>query len=132
MSIIKLSVTTAPYPGFATDLQQPLTPLLLKADGRSQVIDTIYEKRVNHVPELARMGADISLVGGRIVAHGPNELTGTQVVASDLRAGAALVIAGLMAKGKTEITHIEYILRGYANIIDKLRALGASITIVDE
>ncbi|MGC4389125.1 UDP-N-acetylglucosamine 1-carboxyvinyltransferase, partial [Streptococcus suis] len=69
---------------FATDLQQPLTPLLLKADGRSQVIDTIYKKRVNHVPELARMGADISLVGGRIVAHGPNELTGTQVVASDL------------------------------------------------
>ena len=84
------------------------------------------------MPELARMGANISLVGGRIVAHGPNELTGTQVVASDLRAGAALVIAGLMAKGKTEITHIEYILRGYANIIDKLRALGASITIVDE
>lgn len=131
-SLRGVSVTTAPYPGFATDLQQPLTPLLLKADGRSQVIDTIYEKRVNHVPELARMGADISLVGGRIVAHGPNELTGTQVVASDLRAGAALVIAGLMAKGKTEITHIEYILRGYANIIDKLRALGASITIVDE
>ncbi|WP_277294234.1 UDP-N-acetylglucosamine 1-carboxyvinyltransferase [Streptococcus hyointestinalis] len=131
-SLRGVSVTTAPYPGFATDLQQPLTPLLLKADGRSQVIDTIYEKRVNHVPELARMGADISLVGGRIVAHGPNELTGPQVVASDLRAGAALVIAGLMAKGKTEITHIEYILRGYANIIDKLRALGASITIVDE
>ncbi|MCS4487436.1 UDP-N-acetylglucosamine 1-carboxyvinyltransferase [Streptococcus sciuri] len=127
-----VSVTTAPYPGFATDLQQPLTPLLLKASGRSQVIDTIYEKRVNHVPELSRMGADISLIGGHIVTHGPSDLTGTQVAASDLRAGAALVIAGLMAKGKTEITHIEYILRGYANIVDKLRALGASITINDD
>ncbi|MFS1663562.1 UDP-N-acetylglucosamine 1-carboxyvinyltransferase [Streptococcus sp. zg-JUN1979] len=127
-----VSVTTAPYPGFATDLQQPLTPLLLKATERSQVVDTIYEKRVNHVPELARMGADISLVGGRIVSHGPNDLVGAPVKASDLRAGAALVIAGLMAKGKTEITNVEYILRGYADIVEKLRALGASIALIED
>ncbi|MFC3932466.1 UDP-N-acetylglucosamine 1-carboxyvinyltransferase [Streptococcus dentapri] len=127
-----ISIRTAPYPGLATDLQQPLTPLLLSANGRGTIQDTIYEKRVNHVPELARMGADISVLGGQIVYSGPNQLGGAAVKATDLRAGAALVIAGLMAQGTTEITNIEFILRGYANIIEKLTALGADIKLVEE
>lgn len=126
-----ISVRTAPYPGFATDLQQPITPLLLTAHGRGSILDTIYEKRVNHVPELARMGADISVLGGKIVYNGPSQLTGAAVKATDLRAGAALVTAGLMAQGRTEITNIEFILRGYANIIEKLTALGADIQLVE-
>lgn len=92
-----VSIKTSPYPGFATDLQQPLTPLLLTAEGNGSLLDTIYEKRVNHVPELARMGANISTLGGKIVYSGPNQLSGAPVKATDLRAGAALVIAGLMA-----------------------------------
>lgn len=127
-----VSVKTSPYPGFATDLQQPITPLLLTAQGRGNIIDTIYEKRVNHVAELARMGADISVVSGQIVYHAPNQLTGAPVKATDLRAGAALVTAGLMAEGKTEITNIEFILRGYSNIIEKLTALGADIQLVED
>lgn len=127
-----VNIKTSPYPGFATDLQQPMTPLLLTANGRGTIIDTIYEKRVNHVPEMARMGADISIVGGQIVYHGPNQLTGAQVKATDLRAGAALVTAGLMAEGKTEIRNIEFILRGYANIIEKLQDLGADISLIEE
>ncbi len=127
-----ISVRTAPYPGFATDLQQPITPLLLTAHGRGSILDTIYEKRVNHVPELARMGADISVLGGKIVYNGPSQLTGAAVKATDLRAGAALVTAGLMAQGRTEITNIEFILRGYANIIEKLTALGADIQLVED
>lgn len=127
-----VTLKTSPYPGFATDLQQPLTPLLLKTQGRGSIIDTIYEKRINHVPELARMGADISVLGGKIVYQGPAQLTGTQVKATDLRAGAALVTAGLMAEGKTEITNIEFILRGYANIIAKLTALGADIQLIED
>lgn len=127
-----VSIKTSPYPGFATDLQQPLTPLLLKAEGRGTIFDTIYEKRVNHVPELARMGAKISVVGDQVVYDGPNQLTGAEVRATDLRAGAALVTAGLMAKGRTEISNIEFILRGYSNIIEKLRALGADITLIEE
>lgn len=94
-----VSIKTSPYPGFATDLQQPLTPLLLTAEGNGSLLDTIYEKRVNHVPELARMGANISTLGGKIVYSGPNQLSGAPVKATDLRAGAALVIAGLMAEG---------------------------------
>ncbi|WP_438467852.1 UDP-N-acetylglucosamine 1-carboxyvinyltransferase [Streptococcus pluranimalium] len=127
-----VSIKTSPYPGFATDLQQPLTPLLLKAEGRGTIFDTIYEKRVNHVPELARMGAKISVLGDQVVYDGPNQLTGAEVRATDLRAGAALVTAGLMAKGRTEISNIEFILRGYSNIIEKLRALGADITLIEE
>ena len=122
-----VDIKTSPYPGFATDLQQPMTPLLLKASGRGKIIDTIYEKRVNHVPELARMGADIQVLGGQIVYNGPTQLSGAPVKASDLRAGAALVTAGLMAEGQTEITNIEFILRGYSNIIEKLSDLGADI-----
>lgn len=127
-----VDIKTSPYPGFATDLQQPMTPLLLKASGRGKIIDTIYEKRVNHVPELARMGADIQVLGEQIVYNGPTQLSGAPVKASDLRAGAALVTAGLMAEGQTEITNIEFILRGYSNIIEKLSDLGADIRLIED
>lgn len=125
-------VKTYPYPGFATDLQQPITPLLMKAKGTSDVIDTIYAKRVNHIPEMVRMGADAQIEGNMIIVNGPTKLHGAEVVASDLRAGAALVIAGLMAEGTTTITNVEFILRGYDHIIEKIQALGGDIEMVEE
>ena len=127
-----IQIKTSPYPGFATDLQQPITPLLLTSTGRGRIVDTIYEKRVNHVPELAKMGATISTLNDHIIYEGPNQLTGSSVKATDLRAGAALVIAGLMASGTTEITNVEYILRGYSDIIHKLTQLGADIQLIEE
>jgi len=132
MGLKAIQIKTSPYPGFATDLQQPITPLLLTAAGRGRIVDTIYEKRVNHVPELAKMGATISTLNDHIIYEGPNQLTGSSVKATDLRAGAALVIAGLMASGTTEITNVEYILRGYSDIIHKLTQLGADIQLVEE
>lgn len=129
-----VSVKTQPYPGFATDLQQPLTPLILKANGSGTIVDTIYPQRVKHIPELVRMGAAARVEGEMIQLIGPNQLTGTEVTASDLRAGACLVIAGLMATGETTIYGVENILRGYDHIIEKLSALGADISMheVDE
>jgi UDP-N-acetylglucosamine 1-carboxyvinyltransferase len=127
-----VNVKTYPYPGFATDLQQPITPLLLKAGGHSEVVDTIYEKRVNHIPELARMGAKASIEGNMMLLNGPVTLQGAEVAASDLRAGACLVIAGLMAEGETTVSKVEYILRGYDHIVEKLTALGADIEMVEE
>ena len=106
--------------------------MLLTASGRGRIVDTIYEKRVNHVPELAKMGATISTLNDHIIYEGPNQLTGSSVKATDLRAGAALVIAGLMASGTTEITNVEYILRGYSDIIHKLTQLGAEIQLVED
>ncbi|MDR1473776.1 MAG: UDP-N-acetylglucosamine 1-carboxyvinyltransferase [Lactobacillales bacterium] len=126
-----VNVKTYPYPGFATDLQQPITPLLLKAYGRGELIDTIYERRIGHISELKRMGANIKIAGNRIVMASSNELVGTEVVASDLRAGASLIVAGLMAKGVTTIHNVEFILRGYDRIIEKLTNLGADIALVD-
>ncbi|MEY8462113.1 UDP-N-acetylglucosamine 1-carboxyvinyltransferase [Streptococcus merionis] len=127
-----VNVQTSPYPGFATDLQQPLTPLLLKAHGQATIKDTIYEKRIGHVAELARMSADIEVKGDRIAYQGGKSLEGAEVKATDLRAGAALVIAGLMAQGETIISNVEFILRGYSNIIEKLSALGADIQLIEE
>lgn len=122
-----ITITTQPYPGFATDLQQPVTPLLLLADGESTITDTIYPKRIGHVAELNRMGADISVESNIILIRGGSKLTGAEVEASDLRAGACLVTAGLMAEGTTTVTGVENILRGYSNIVEKLVALGADI-----
>lgn len=126
-----ITIKTSPYPGFATDLQQPITPLLLCSKGRGVIVDTIYEKRTNHVSELARMNADISVIGGKIIYNGPSSLLGAKVKATDLRAGAALIIAGLLAEGETEITNVEFILRGYSHIVEKLTHLGANIVLVD-
>ncbi|MGO3170371.1 MAG: UDP-N-acetylglucosamine 1-carboxyvinyltransferase [Bavariicoccus seileri] len=127
-----VNIKTQPYPGFATDLQQPVTPLLLTAHGSGTIIDTIYPKRVNHLAELARMGAFVKVNDGVILIDGPSQLTGAEVAASDLRAGACLVIAGLMAQGTTKISQIEHILRGYADIVSKLKGLGADITMIEE
>jgi UDP-N-acetylglucosamine 1-carboxyvinyltransferase len=125
------TIKTYPYPGFATDLQQPITPLLLKAKGTGEVIDSIYTQRTKHIPELVRMGADASIEGNMIILNGPAKLHGAEVVASDLRAGACLVTAGLMAEGTTTIYNVEYILRGYDHIIEKLTALGADIEMIE-
>lgn len=127
-----VNIKTVPYPGFATDLQQPITPLLLTTEGKGWIKDTIYEKRVNHVPEMARMGAEISVVGDRIHYGAPNRLSGNQVKATDLRAGAALVVAGAIAEGTTTIENIEFILRGYHDIIGKMTGLGVDIELIEE
>ncbi len=122
-------VRTQTYPGFATDLQQPFTPLLTCCDGNSVIEETIYENRFNHIPYLNQMGADIRIKNQTATIIAPTNLVGCDVVATDLRAGAALVIASLMAEGITKITNVEYILRGYEEIVEKLRNVGAKIEI---
>ena len=126
-----VNVKTQTYPGFATDLQQPLTPLLTMCNGRSKIEETIYENRFMHIPYLNQMGADIRVKNQTSTIIGPTKLTGTDVVATDLRAGASLVIAGLMAEGTTKITNVEHILRGYENIVEKLLGVGANLELKD-
>ena len=125
-------VKTMPYPGFATDLQQPLTPLMSLANGESTVVDTIYPKRVKHIPELQKMGMKISAGDGQITIDHTEELHGADVEAGEIRAGAALVIAGLMAKGTTVIHKADNILRGYDRIVWKLNRLNGDVTIEDD
>lgn len=122
-----VDIKTLVYPGFPTDLQQPLTALLTKAEGTSIINDTIYQARVKHIDELRRMNAKIKIEDGSVIISGPSDLEGAFVKASDLRAGAALVIAGLMAKGTTEVTGVDHIERGYEKMTEKLVQLGASI-----
>jgi UDP-N-acetylglucosamine 1-carboxyvinyltransferase len=122
-----VDIKTLVYPGFPTDLQQPFTSLLTKSEGTSIVTDTIYGARFKHIDELRRMNADIKVEGRSAVVHGPVQLQGAKVKASDLRAGAALVIAGLMAEGITEVTGLEHIERGYSHIVEKLNGLGATV-----
>ncbi len=121
-------VTTRPYPGFATDLQQPLTALMTEADGDSKIRDTIYPERFKHCVELEKMGADIDVLGnGSAIIHGPTPLSAAEVSATDLRCGAAMVVAGLMADGVTEISNVYHIDRGYSELDLKLKKLGAKI-----
>jgi UDP-N-acetylglucosamine 1-carboxyvinyltransferase len=122
-----VDVKTLVYPGFPTDLQQPFTALLTKAQGTSIVTDTIYSARFKHVDELRRMNANIKVEGSSAIITGPVRLQGAKVKASDLRAGAALVVAGLMAEGLTEIAGVEHIDRGYSNLVEKLANIGATI-----
>lgn len=122
-----IDVKTLVYPGFATDLQQPFSALMTQATGSSMITDTIYSARFKHIDEFRRMGASGRVEGRAAIVTGPTPLTAASVVASDLRAGAALVIAGLMAEGETEIREIYHIERGYSKIIEKLRGLGADI-----
>ena len=124
-------VVTSPYPGFPTDLQQPLSALLCIAEGTSTVEENIFEDRFKHLNQLQRMGADVSVSGRTAIFQGVEALSGADVVASDLRAGACLVIAGLMAGGETRITGLKHIDRGYDHLEDKLRCLGAEIRRVD-
>lgn len=123
-----VKVKTSPYPGFATDLQQPLTPLMLLADRQSLIIDTIYPKRTRHIPELIKMGAEIRVIDGQIVIDPTEQLMGTQVTAEEIRGGASLMIAALMAQGTTVINQAENIMRGYDCIIDKLHDLQAEVS----
>ncbi|WP_280770495.1 UDP-N-acetylglucosamine 1-carboxyvinyltransferase [Salipaludibacillus daqingensis] len=122
-----VDIKTLVYPGFATDLQQPFTSLLTKADGSSIVTDTIYGARFKHIDELRRMGANIKVEGRSALVNGGSRLEGAKVRASDLRAGASLVVAGLMGEGVTEITGVTHIDRGYAYLEEKLKGLGANI-----
>ena len=121
------SIKTAVYPGLPTDLQQPFTVLLTQCNGKSKVTETIWENRFMHIPYLVQMGADITIKNQTATILGPNKLKGTEVVATDLRAGAAMVAAALAAEGKTMITNVEHILRGYENIVQKLSDVGAKI-----
>ena len=123
-----VSFKTQVYPGFPTDLQQPMSALLTTAKGKSKIEETIYENRLRHLVEISRMGAQVSIVDNIAMIDGVTDLHGAPITATDLRAGAALVIAGLMAKGVTEIYEPHYIDRGYENIEAKLRSLGAIIT----
>lgn len=121
-------IRTQVYPGFATDLQQPVTALLTQAEGKSQVVETIYPERFMHCEQLNRMGGCIEHEEGMAYVSGPTKLVGNRVYATDLRCGAALIIAALMAEGVTEIGNVYHIDRGYENIDHKLVSLGARIT----
>ncbi len=125
----KVDIETHVYPGFPTDLQQPFTTLLTRASGESHITENIYENRFMNVPYLNKMGANISQNGKTITISGPTKLKGTKVSATDLRAGASLLIAALAAEGDTEIENIEHILRGYEQIVEKLTNVGAKIEI---
>ncbi|MBR9648122.1 UDP-N-acetylglucosamine 1-carboxyvinyltransferase [Clostridium tyrobutyricum] len=122
-----VNIKTQPYPGFPTDVQQPMSTLLTVAKGRSIINESIWESRFKHVDELKKMGANIKVEGRTAIIDGVDKLTGAVVKATDLRAGAAMVIAGLIAEGTTEVLSIEHIDRGYPNIEDKFKALGAYI-----
>ena len=123
-----INIKTQVYPGFPTDLQQPITALLCMANGQSTVYETIFEQRFKHLDELRRMGAHIKLMDRTVLIEGVPTLYGAPVTITNLRAGAALVIAGLMAKGTTEVYETAYIDRGYERLEEKLRSLGADIT----
>ena len=123
-----VNIKTAPYPGFPTDVQQPMSALLSNVNGRSLITESIWENRHKHIDELKKMGANIKVEGRVAIIDGVDKLTGAIVNATDLRAGAAMVIAGLMAEGETQITSIEHIDRGYPHIEDKFQSIGASIT----
>lgn len=124
-----VKLKTLGYPGFPTDLQQPITTLLTQCSGISKLEETIYENRFQNVPYLQKMGANIEINNNKVIyVEGPSELVGTEVVATDLRAGACLVLAGLAATGITTILNIEHVLRGYENLIEKLTNVGAKIS----
>lgn len=129
-NISHTNIKTLPYPGFPTDMQPQITVLLAKAEGTSIVTESIWENRFKYVDELSRMGSDIKVEGGTAIITGVGRFTGADVTAPDLRAGAALVIAGLMAEGVTIVDDIKYIERGYEEFDKKLRKLGANIKIV--
>jgi len=124
-----VNVKTLVFPGFPTDLQQPFMVLSTQSNGKSVVEETIYENRFMHVPYLNKMGADIETSGSKAIIKGPTKLKGTNVEATDLRAGASLVVAALLAEGTTVIKNIEHILRGYENIVEKLTDVGAKIEV---
>ena len=130
--IVSTDIKTLPYPGFPTDMQSPFMALLTVAKGPSVVIETVFENRFMHVGEFNRMGANIKTEGKAAIIPGSKQLQGAQVVATDLRAGASVVLAGLVADGTTEVSQIYHIDRGYENFAEKLRGLGANIMRIEE
>ena len=130
--LVSTDVKTLPYPGFPTDMQSPFMALLTVAKGPSVVIETVFENRFMHVGEFNRMGANIKTEGSCAIIPGEKELQGAQVVATDLRAGAAVVLTGLVAEGTTEVSQIFHVDRGYENFVEKLRKLGANIMRVED
>ncbi len=122
-----LTISTAPFPGFATDMQAQFMAMLTLADGASVLTETIFENRYMHVPELARMGADISVNGRTAVVRGVERLTGAPVMATDLRASMSLILAGLAAEGETQVHRVYHLDRGYERLEEKLQAVGADI-----
>lgn len=127
-----VSVKTAPFPGLATDLQQPLTPLLMRAKGSSTIIDTLYPQRIKHIPEMQKMGAKISSQDGVITIGHAKNLIGTTVEAGEIRAGVSLLGLALMADGTTTITKADNILRGYDRIVEKFRGLNVDLKVITE
>jgi UDP-N-acetylglucosamine 1-carboxyvinyltransferase len=122
-----VDVTTAPFPGFPTDLQAQLMALMSTANGAAMITETIFENRFMHVPELTRMGADIAVNGASAMVRGVEKLTGAPVMATDLRASVSLVLAGLAAEGETTVNRVYHLDRGYERLEDKLAACGAEI-----
>jgi UDP-N-acetylglucosamine 1-carboxyvinyltransferase len=123
-----VNIKTIPYPGFPTDLQQPMSVLLSISEGTGIITESIWESRFKHVDELKRMGANVKVEGRVAIIEGIHKLSGSPVCATDLRAGAAMVVAGLAAEGETEISNLRHIDRGYENLVEKLRSIGADIT----
>ena len=131
-NIMPTDIKTMPHPGFPTDLQSPFMALLSIAEGNSMVIETVFENRFMNVPELNRMGADIKIEGKSAVIQGVKNLEGSNVVATDLRAGAALILSGMVAEGQTKVTEIYHVERGYVDIVKKLSSLGANIEKIED
>ncbi|MDM5190910.1 UDP-N-acetylglucosamine 1-carboxyvinyltransferase [Bacillus sp. DX4.1] len=127
-----VDIKTMPHPGFPTDMQSQMMALLLKADGTSMITETVFENRFMHVEEFRRMNADIKIEGRSVIMNGPGNLQGAEVAATDLRAAAALILAGLVSDGYTRVTELKHLDRGYVNFHGKLAALGANIERVNE
>jgi UDP-N-acetylglucosamine 1-carboxyvinyltransferase len=130
--LISTDIKTLPYPGFPTDMQSQFMAFLTTVSGSSVVIETVFENRYMHIGELNRMGANIKIEGRSAIIQGDRALQGAQVISTDLRAGAALVLAGMMAEGTTEISEVYHIERGYSDFIEKFRALGANIRRIED
>ena len=129
--LASVDVTTREHPGFPTDMQAQFMALMTQAEGVSNIVETVFENRFMHAPELRRMGAAIDIDGNLAVIRGKTQLTGTDVMASDLRASACLVLAGLAAQGHTVVHRIYHLQRGYERLAEKLSGVGASIKVVD-
>lgn len=127
-----VDIKTMPHPGFPTDMQSQMMALLLQAEGTSMITETVFENRFMHVEEFRRMNADIKIEGRSVIMNGPNSLQGAEVGATDLRAAAALILAGLVSEGYTRVTELKHLDRGYVNFHKKLAALGATIERVNE
>ena len=130
--LVATDIKTLPYPGFPTDIQSPFMAFLTTVEGSSTVIETVFENRFMHVAELNRMGANIRTQGNRAMIKGGKQLEGARVLATDLRAGAAMVLAGLVASGTTEISEIYHVERGYEDFVEKFRSLGANILRIED